>query len=100
MPRYIIRDITGAVVNRIIACAAEVGAFCDEGDTFEMEAEADFTDERLARFAAADARRQLAATDWYVTRLNDPSDGRPIPQEILDARATWRLAADYQGETP
>lgn len=49
--------------------------------------------------AAARARACLAATDWYVTRLNDPSDGRPIPKEILDARAGWRLAADHEGDT-
>jgi hypothetical protein len=50
--------------------------------------------------AAARARAYLAETDWYVTRLNDPSDGRPIPQEILDARVTARLAANEKGETP
>jgi len=91
MPRYIIRDITGAVINRIIAEAAEVGAFLSEGDTFEMEVEADFTDERLARFAAADARRYLNDTDWYVARFIET--GTPIPAEVSAARAAAREAA-------
>jgi hypothetical protein len=91
MPRYIIRDITNAVVNRIIAEAAEVGAFVEEGGSFEMEAEADFTDDRLARFAAADARRYLADTDWFVTRWLET--GTPIPEEVSAARAAAREAA-------
>jgi hypothetical protein len=41
------------------------------------------------------AREYLKSTDWYVTRLNDPSDGRPIPAEVNEAR---RKARDDAGE--
>jgi len=32
----------------------------------------------------------LNETDWYVTRLNDPSSGTTVPQEVLDERAAAR----------
>ena len=38
------------------------------------------------------SRRYLTSTGWYVERLNDPSSGKAIPQDILDARAAARLA--------
>lgn len=38
----------------------------------------------------AESRKYLADTDWYVVRQTET--GAPIPQEILDARATARLA--------
>jgi len=39
-----------------------------------------------------EALEYLASTAWYVERLNDPSSGKAIPQDILDARATARAA--------
>jgi hypothetical protein len=91
MPRYIIRNQDGVEVNRIIAPAEQISAFCGERETAEMEDAADFTPEREARFSAAEARRQLAATDWYVTRFIET--GVPIPEEVSAARAEWRNQA-------
>jgi hypothetical protein len=91
MPRYIIRDASGVEIGRLIAPTDQIAAFCGPDETFEMESEADFTEERAGRFAAADARRHLAETDWYVTRLIET--GAPIPEEIRAARAMWRLQA-------
>jgi hypothetical protein len=93
MPRYLIRDSSGATVNRIIAPADEVSAFLTPGDTAEIEAADDFTPERLDRFAAAEARRFLDATDWYVIRALDPTSGAPIPAALAAARAEARRVA-------
>lgn len=49
------------------------------------------TAEDIRREAArAAAAAELAATDWYVTRASDPSDGRAIPAEVLERRRTAR----------
>ena len=32
----------------------------------------------------------LADTSWYIERLNDPSSGKPIPEEVLSKRAIAR----------
>ena len=32
----------------------------------------------------------LADTSWYIERLNDPSSGKPIPEEVLNKRAIAR----------
>jgi hypothetical protein len=93
MPRYLIRDSSGAVVNRIIAPADQIDAFLTPGDTAEVEAADDFTPERLDRFAAAEARRFLDATDWYVIRALDPTSGAPIPAALAEARAEARRVA-------
>jgi hypothetical protein len=37
--------------------------------------------------------RRLSLTDGYVTRAADPTDGRPVPDDILAQRAAIRLAA-------
>jgi hypothetical protein len=37
-----------------------------------------------------EAKKYLHKTDWYVGRLNDPSSGKAIPQDILNARASAR----------
>nr|DAP68889.1 MAG TPA: hypothetical protein [Caudoviricetes sp.] len=36
----------------------------------------------------ASARALLAETDWYIDRLSDPTDGRPMPQGIYDQRVS------------
>jgi hypothetical protein len=104
MPRYLIRAKDGAVVNRIIAPAEQVDALLAPGDTAEIEAADDFTPERLDRFAAAEARRFLDATDWYVIRALDPTSGAPIPAALAAARAEARrvagLDAGGQGLAP
>lgn len=44
--------------------------------------------EEKRRIADQQARVYLASTDWYVMRLQET--GKPIPQEILDARQAAR----------
>lgn len=36
------------------------------------------------------ASQYLASTAWYVERLNDPSSGKAIPEEVLTKRAEAR----------
>lgn len=55
-------------------------------------------DVRKAKRAAA--RQYLADTDWYITRALDPSDGRPVPEDVLTARAQARKTASDEGDTP
>lgn len=38
----------------------------------------------------AEAKTYLATTAWYVERLNDPSSGKAIPEEVLTKRAEAR----------
>ena len=33
----------------------------------------------------------LEDTAWYIERLNDPSSGKAVPQEVLDKRAEARV---------
>ena len=69
---------------------ADVLAWIAEGNTPAPE----FTDAEIAANAQqvinSEALAYLAETGWYVERLNDPSSGKAIPQDILDARAKAR----------
>ena len=51
-------------------------------------------DEKLEKIAKTMliqiAKQYLASTTWYVERLNDPSSGKAIPQEVLDGRSQAR----------
>ena len=51
-------------------------------------------DEKLEKIAKTMliqiAKQYLASTAWYVERLNDPSSGKAIPQEVLDGRSQAR----------
>ena len=38
----------------------------------------------------AEAKQYLADTGWYIERLNDPSSGKAIPEEVLAKRAEAR----------
>ena len=38
----------------------------------------------------SEAKTYLASTAWYVERLNDPSSGKAIPEEVLAKRAEAR----------
>ena len=38
----------------------------------------------------AKALKYLADTAWYIERLNDPSSGKAIPEEVLTKRAEAR----------
>jgi len=57
--------------------------------------EPEFTEEELTQQEIskqiAEALKYLADTAWYVERLNDPSSGKAIPQEVLTRRAAARL---------
>ena len=50
-----------------------------------------------------EALQYLASTAWYVERLNDPSSGKAIPEEVLTKRAEARelintLEAELKGD--
>ena len=68
----------------------QVQEWIAEGNTPAPE----FTDAEIAANAQqvinSEALAYLASTAWYVERLNDPSSGKAIPQDILDARAKAR----------
>lgn len=49
---------------------------------------------QAAEAARSEARRYLAMTDWYVTRLTET--GQAIPADISEARAAARQAASTQ----
>ena len=61
-----------------------------EGNTPEPE----FTEEELQITSInkqiQEAKIYLADTAWYVERLNDPSSGKAIPEEVLTKRAEAR----------
>lgn len=61
-----------------------------EGNTPEPE----FTEEELQITSInkqiQEAKVYLARTAWYVERLNDPSSGKVIPEEVLTKRAEAR----------
>ena len=61
-----------------------------EGNTPEPE----FTDEELRikviNKQIQEAKAYLASTAWYVERLNDPSSGKVIPEEVITKRAEAR----------
>lgn len=41
----------------------------------------------------------LSATSWMIERFNDPSSGKPVPQNVLDYRAEIRrLSNDYEAQ--
>ena len=61
-----------------------------EGNTPEPE----FTKEELQITSInkqiQEAKTYLSSTAWYVERLNDPSSGKAIPEEVLTKRAEAR----------
>ena len=68
----------------------EVKQWLLEGNTPEPE----FTEEELQITSInkqiQEAKVYLASTAWYVERLNDPSSGKVIPEEVLTKRAEAR----------
>ena len=68
----------------------KVFKWLSEGNTPEPE----FTDEELQITSInkqiQEAKTYLANTAWYVERLNDPSSGKVIPEEVLTKRAEAR----------
>lgn len=61
-----------------------------EGNTPESE----FTEEELRITSInkqiQEAKTYLVSTAWYVERLNDPSSGKAVPEEVLTKRAEAR----------
>ena len=68
----------------------EYKQWLSEGNTPELE----FTEEELQITSInkqiKKAKAYLAETAWYVERLNDPSSGKAIPEEVLTKRAEAR----------
>ena len=60
--------------------------------------EPEFTDEELIAIEIANKKQEalkyLVNTAWYFERLNDPSSGKAIPEEVLAKRAEARLILD------
>ena len=58
------------------------------------EPEPEFTEEELQITSInkqiQEAKAYLTDTAWYVERLNDPSSGKAIPEEVLTKRAEAR----------
>lgn len=46
----------------------------------------------LLRHVEAEADRRLSRTDWMITRAADPTSSKPVPEAILNERATIRAA--------
>lgn len=47
----------------------------------------------------AELQSYLQSTGWYIERLNDPSDGSPVPEPVLLQRSTARRRiAELSGE--
>ena len=74
-----------------------------EGNTPEPE----YTEEELLITSInkqiQEAKTYLADTAWYVERLNDPSSGKAIPEEVLAKRVEARelintLEAELEGD--
>lgn len=73
--------------------ALNINANCYEDGEFIVK---DFrTDEELLveanKAKVQKARSYLISTAWYIERLNDPSSGKAVPQEVLDKRAEARV---------
>lgn len=88
-------------IQMLRAKALELGTSLDEYEAVIAECESKFvypSDEELAAYELATkkatASAYLASTAWYVERLNDPSSGKAIPEEVLMKRAEARLALD------
>ena len=76
--------------------AKEFGTKLDEALISECMANFKMpTDEELLveanKAKVQEARAYLISTAWYIERLNDPSSGKAVPQEVLDKRAEARV---------
>ena len=49
------------------------------------------TEKQIITEKVIEAKAYLASTGWYIERLNDPSSGKAVPQEVLDKRAEARV---------
>lgn len=59
-------------------------------DSYEAPTQAEL-DAEANKAKIQEAYAYLSNTAWYIERLNDPSSGKVVPQEVLDGRANARL---------
>ena len=81
------------VTDEVWQEALNINANCYEDGKFIVK---DFrTEEELLveanKAKVQEARAYLISTAWYIERLNDPSSGKAVPQEVLDKRAEARV---------
>lgn len=78
------------------AKALEYGTELDEAivkeleESYEAPTQAELDDE-AKKAKLQEAYAYLSSTAWYIERLNDPSSGKEVPQEVFDGRANARL---------
>jgi len=76
--------------------ALEYGTELDEAivkelsDSYEAPTQAEL-DAEANKAKIQESYAYLGSTAWYIERLNDPSSGKVVPQEVLDGRANARL---------
>ena len=80
------------VTEKVWQEALSINANCYENGKFVVK---DFRTPEEIRTAEiniqiSEAKTYLASTAWYVERLNDPSSGKAIPEEVLAKRAEAR----------
>ena len=56
----------------------------------ELEAQKEEEARKLLEQQISEAKAYLTETGWYIERLNDPSSGKEIPEEVLAKRAEAR----------
>ena len=80
------------VTDEVWQEAININANCYEDEKFIVK---DFRTDDEIRTAEintqiVEAKAYLADTGWYIERLNDPSSGKAIPEEVLEKRAEAR----------
>lgn len=66
----------------------QTGKEVEVEEVIEIDEEATAQQELQAKIM--EAKQYLASTAWYVERLNDPSSGKAIPEEVVTKRAEAR----------
>lgn len=109
-PFSVYRERDGVVVNNgfasslssLAAQAGEgelvyIGEALEKGSIVQADGQIVRALQAIARITVADIKaeqaRRLRYTDWAVTRAADPTDGRPIPEGIVQQRTAIREAA-------
>lgn len=110
MTSYVVVDSRGTVVRSGEASSielAEMQAF-NPGETAILDTTGEIGDVVIDRIVQPrlpqvlivtlndvkrEQRRRLTYTDSYITRAADPTDGRPIPADVLAQRKAIREAA-------
>lgn len=58
--------------------------------TFTMETNEEILEKKYNQMLIALYKEYLEDTKWYIDRLNDPSSGKAVPEEVLVKRAFAR----------